>query len=142
MPSFDLFTYFQKNLTLEKSWWINGKNYGRTCEHWLQKQDSGKKLWIGNGREAELVTGASTGKDGGKGTEAERREEGKKTFYRYVLVFSGRLAVDSAKLTNRCSQVQNLLPRLRRVLCVARWRGVGCGTLLVPSTRLELETRI
>ena len=82
MPSFDLFTHFQKNLTLEKSWWINGKNYGLTCEQWLQKQDSGKKLWIGNGREAELVTGAATGKDGGKGTEAERREEGKKTFYR------------------------------------------------------------
>lgn len=87
MPSFDLFTYFQKNLTLEKSWWINGKNYGRTCEHWLQKQDSGKKLWIGNGREAELVTGAATGKDGGKGTEAERREEGKKTFYRFRIFF-------------------------------------------------------
>lgn len=114
MPSFDLFTYFQKNLTLEKSWWINGKNYGRTCEHWLQKQDSGKKLWIGNGREAELVTGAATGKDGGKGTEAERREEGKKTFYRYVVASSHSTSKSIREIDEIVvPQFPNFLPRLR-----------------------------
>lgn len=77
MPSFDLFSYFQGSLTLEKSWFVNGRHYGQTCEDWLKKQDKGRKAWIGSGREGELVTG--TGKEGGL---EERKAEGRKTFFK------------------------------------------------------------
>lgn len=78
MPSFDLFNHFQLDLTLEKSWWINGKHYGQTSEDWLKRQDSNTKMWIGSNREGELVTKKDTKKE-------ERFEEGKMTFYRCVL---------------------------------------------------------
>lgn len=42
MPSFDLFTYFQQNLRLQRSWFINGSHYGRTSEAWLKLQDAHK----------------------------------------------------------------------------------------------------
>lgn len=32
MPSVDLLLYFQRHLTLEKQWWINGKHYWQTSE--------------------------------------------------------------------------------------------------------------
>lgn len=86
MPSHDLFTHFQADLTLEKSWWVNGKHYGKTCEDWLVRQDSGKSTWIGNGREAELVVGAAVGKVSEKGLE-EQRLEGRKTFFRFRIFY-------------------------------------------------------
>jgi len=82
MPSFDLFAYFQRNLSLEQSWWLPGTHYAQTCEHWLLNQDRNAKTWIGAGREGELVTGTKTG-DG----EKERAEEGKKTFYRFRVFY-------------------------------------------------------
>lgn len=32
MPSVDLLLYFQRQLTLQKQWWINGKHYWQTSE--------------------------------------------------------------------------------------------------------------
>ena len=32
MPSADLLHYFQSDLILEEQWWVNGKNYAKTCE--------------------------------------------------------------------------------------------------------------
>jgi cyclopropane fatty-acyl-phospholipid synthase-like methyltransferase len=32
MPSADLLLYFQKDLKIEKQWWVNGTNYSKTCE--------------------------------------------------------------------------------------------------------------
>jgi cyclopropane fatty-acyl-phospholipid synthase-like methyltransferase len=75
MPSFDLFTHFQADLTLQKSWWVNGRHYGQTCEDWLIKQDSNTKTWIGSGREKELVSRKNT-------PEKELMNEGRRTFYR------------------------------------------------------------
>lgn len=78
MPSFDLFTHFQADLTLQKSWWVNGRHYGQTCEDWLIKQDSNTKTWIGSGREKELVSRKNT-------PEKELMNEGRRTFYRLVV---------------------------------------------------------
>lgn len=39
MPSADLFHYFQRDLSLEAQWCVNGKHYSRTLESWLQLQD-------------------------------------------------------------------------------------------------------
>ncbi|KAF5375371.1 hypothetical protein D9615_007920 [Tricholomella constricta] len=43
MPSHDLFTYFQSDLTLIRSWYINGMHYSRTLEDWLKLQDKNGK---------------------------------------------------------------------------------------------------
>jgi len=43
MPSHDLFLYLQSDVTLVRSWFVSGKHYGRTCEHWLRTQDQHAK---------------------------------------------------------------------------------------------------
>ena len=62
--------YFQDDLTLMKSWYVNGRNYSHTCEDWLKKQDHNSKQGI-----LELENDAEK-----KGLG---REEGRKAFYRY-----------------------------------------------------------
>ena len=32
MMSADLLKYFQRELTFEREWWVNGKHYSKTCE--------------------------------------------------------------------------------------------------------------
>ncbi|KAL8874538.1 MAG: hypothetical protein Q9174_000125 [Haloplaca sp. 1 TL-2023] len=46
MPSADLLHYFQKDLTLTRQWWVNGKHYAKTCEDWLSSMSNNKKtIW-------------------------------------------------------------------------------------------------
>lgn len=39
MPSEQLFSYFENDLTIERQWRIEGLHYWRTCEAWLQNLD-------------------------------------------------------------------------------------------------------
>ncbi|KAF2756016.1 S-adenosyl-L-methionine-dependent methyltransferase [Pseudovirgaria hyperparasitica] len=46
MPSADLMHFFQRDLTLTRQWYVNGKHYARTCEDWLSKMCASKKeIW-------------------------------------------------------------------------------------------------
>jgi len=42
MPSHDLFLFFQRDLILEKRWAVDGRNYAKTSELWLQGMDAKK----------------------------------------------------------------------------------------------------
>ena len=64
--------YFQDDLTHVRSWFINGKHYSQTSEHWLKAQDANAKAGL-----AELEKDALA-----KGLD---KEEGRKAFYRFVL---------------------------------------------------------
>ncbi|KAI9628150.1 hypothetical protein H4Q26_018191 [Puccinia striiformis f. sp. tritici PST-130] len=52
MPSLDLFSYIQRDLNLERSWYINGQHYSRTSELWLEKLDQTRAIWTSN---AQLI---------------------------------------------------------------------------------------
>lgn len=40
MPAADTLLYFQKDLTLEQQWRVNGRHYQQTSEHWLANTDT------------------------------------------------------------------------------------------------------
>ena len=69
MPSLDLFTYFQKDLTLLHSSYLNGVHYSKTLEAWLQLQDK-------HGKEGLKIL-----------TDKMGKEEGTKTWYRFRVFF-------------------------------------------------------
>jgi len=69
MPSLDLFTYFQQDLTLLHSSYLNGVHYSKTLEAWLKLQDK-------HGKEGLKIL-----------TDAMGEEEGRKTWYRFRVFF-------------------------------------------------------
>lgn len=69
MPSHDLLLYFQSDLTLVKSWYLDGRHYSHTLQDWLKRQDKNAAAGL-----AELENDAVA-----KGLA---KEEGRKAFYR------------------------------------------------------------
>lgn len=69
MPSFDLFSYFQKDLTLLRSWYLDGTHYSKTLGAWLKLQDKNKAEGM------KILT------------DALGAEEGAKSFYRFRVFF-------------------------------------------------------
>ncbi|KAF2721342.1 S-adenosyl-L-methionine-dependent methyltransferase [Polychaeton citri CBS 116435] len=60
MPSADLLHFFQKDMVLERQWWVSGKHYAQTCEDWLAKMTASRaEIWphlqdtYGKGTETE-----------------------------------------------------------------------------------------
>lgn len=86
MPSLDLFAYFQKDLILEKSWYLNGKHYARTSELWIQQLDANRHLWLKRQANAFLSKKFSSDEDA---------KEMEKTLHRFRTFF---LAVVSTTL--------------------------------------------
>ncbi|KAF8134445.1 S-adenosyl-L-methionine-dependent methyltransferase [Boletus edulis] len=74
MPSHDLLTYFQSDMTLIKSWYLSGQHYSRTLEDWLRRQDCNAKQGIVELEEDALSKGLSA-------------EQGRKMFYRFRLFY-------------------------------------------------------
>ncbi len=42
MPSKNLFSFFQEDLSLLKTWDVNGTHYQKTCEAWLKRMDAAR----------------------------------------------------------------------------------------------------
>lgn len=48
MLSSDLLLYFQDQLSVKRHWWVNGKNYAKTCEDWLLTMlEKKNEIWPG-----------------------------------------------------------------------------------------------
>ncbi|KAG6375549.1 S-adenosyl-L-methionine-dependent methyltransferase [Boletus reticuloceps] len=62
MPSHDLLTYFQSDMTLIKSWYLSGQHYSRTLEDWLRRQDCNAKQGIVELEEDALSKGLAQNK--------------------------------------------------------------------------------
>jgi len=46
MPSHDLFSFFSKDLIIEKDWKVSGLHYQKTSEAWLKRMDANRaKIW-------------------------------------------------------------------------------------------------
>ncbi|CAE6517890.1 unnamed protein product [Rhizoctonia solani] len=74
MPSLDLLSYFQTDLKLQRTWFINGRHYAQTSEHWLQLQDANRTAAI-----AEL--------EGDARAQGFDPIEGRKAYYRFRTFF-------------------------------------------------------
>jgi hypothetical protein len=61
--------YFQSDLTLIRSWYLDGRHYSRTLEDWLQRQDRNALSGL-----TELENDAQA--------RGLSKQEGRKAFYR------------------------------------------------------------
>jgi len=74
MASHDLLSYFQSDVTLIRSWYVDGRHYSRTLEDWIKRQDQNAKAGL-----TELENDAQA-----KGLS---KEEGRKAFYRFRVFY-------------------------------------------------------
>lgn len=46
MPSDDLFDHFDRDLSIERRWRVNGRHYWQTCEAWLENLDRNRPIVV------------------------------------------------------------------------------------------------
>jgi cyclopropane-fatty-acyl-phospholipid synthase len=47
MPSENLLLNFQDHLRIERQWWVDGRHYEKTANHWLDGMDSNRPAILG-----------------------------------------------------------------------------------------------